>query len=109
MSDLISREAALNAIKSYCDGCDNYNGVRCSSCYIDSAIIAVDAVPAVDAVEVVEVVRCKDCVNMGKLPPIPTSRARRRKGLGWCIPLHFTVLPNDFCSAGKRRTNNDKD
>lgn len=49
MSDLISREAALNAIKSYCDGCDNYNGVRCSSCYIDSAIIAVDAVPAVDA------------------------------------------------------------
>ena len=49
MSDLISREAALNAIKSYCDGCDNYNGVRCSSCYIDSAIIAVDAVLAVDA------------------------------------------------------------
>ena len=49
MSDLISREAALSAIKSYCDGCDNYNGVRCGSCYIDSAIIAVDAVPAVDA------------------------------------------------------------
>lgn len=49
MSDLISREAALNAIKSYCDGCDNYNGVRCGSCYIDSAIIAVDAVPTVDA------------------------------------------------------------
>ena len=49
MSDLISREAALDAIKSYCNGCDNYSGVRCSSCMIDYAIIAVDAVPAVDA------------------------------------------------------------
>ena len=49
MSDLISREATLDAIKSYCNGCDNYNGVRCSSCMIDYAIIAVDAVLAVDA------------------------------------------------------------
>jgi len=49
MSDLISREAALNALKSYCNGCDNYNGVRCGSCLIDNAIIAVDAVPSVDA------------------------------------------------------------
>lgn len=49
MSDLISREAALDAIKSYCNGLDNYSGVRCSSCMIDYAIIAVDAVPAVDA------------------------------------------------------------
>lgn len=49
MSDLISREAALDAIKSYCSNCDNYSGVRCSSCMIDYAIIAVDAVPAVDA------------------------------------------------------------
>ena len=39
MSDLISREAALDAIKSYCNGCDNYSGVRCSSCMIDYAII----------------------------------------------------------------------
>ena len=49
MSDLISREAALDAINSYCNGCDNYSGVRCSSCMIDYAIIAVDAVLAVDA------------------------------------------------------------
>ena len=49
MSDLISREAALDAIESYCSKCDNYSGERCSSCMIDYAIIAVDAVPAVDA------------------------------------------------------------
>ena len=68
MDDLISREAALKAIKAYCNGCDNYNGVRCRACNFDDAMIAVDSVSAVDAVEVV---RCKDCVNMGKRPPLP--------------------------------------
>lgn len=58
MDDLISREAALKAIKAYCNGCDNYNGVRCRACNFDDAMIAVDSVSAVDAVEVV---RCKDC------------------------------------------------
>ena len=54
MSDLISREATVNALKErYCDGC-TYYGVRCKSvlsenCPIYNAIIAVDAVPAIDA------------------------------------------------------------
>ena len=49
MDDLISREAAIEAIKAYCNGCDNYNGVRCRACNFDDAMIAVDSVSAVDA------------------------------------------------------------
>ena len=49
MDDLISREAAIEAIKTYCKGCDNYNGVRCRACNFNDAMIAVDSVSAVDA------------------------------------------------------------
>ena len=42
--DLISRKAAIDRIKAYCDGCDNYNGVRCRACQIADAMAAVDEV-----------------------------------------------------------------
>lgn len=54
MSDLISREAAINALKErYCDGC-TYYGVRCKSplsenCPIYNVISTIGIVPAVDA------------------------------------------------------------
>lgn len=83
MSDLISREAALNAIKSYCDGCDNYNGVRCSSCYIDSAIIAVDAVLAVDA----EPVRHGKWTNVSEMLP-PEYHDKKRCSVCAYFSLH---------------------
>ena len=44
--DLISRKAAIDRIKAYCNGCDNYNGVRCSACQIANALAAVDEVEA---------------------------------------------------------------
>lgn len=95
MSDLISREAALDAIKSYCNGCDNYSGVRCSSCMIDYAIIAVDAVLMVDAVPVT---RCKDCVYT-KDPMLVNDY---REGAKWCMLHMHTVLLDDFCSDAER-------
>ena len=101
MSDLISREAALGAIKSYCNGCDNYNGVRCGSCLIDNAIIAVDAVPVVDAFPVT---RCKDCVFMGH----PIVAKDFRKDAGWCMSHGHIVLPNDFCSDAEPMEDEDE-
>ena len=102
MDDLISREAAIEAIKAYCNGCDNYNGVRCRACNFDDAMIAVDSALAVDAVEVV---RCKDCVNMGKRPPLPNGY---REGCGCCMVHGWIVSPEDFCSWGETADEKDR-
>lgn len=54
MSDLISREAAINTIKNhYCDGCTYYD-VKCKSvlsgnCPIFNVISTIGIMPAVDA------------------------------------------------------------
>lgn len=95
MDDLISREAAIEAIKEYCNGCDNYNGARCRACNFDDAMSAVDSVLAVDAVEVVY---CKDCVNMGKRLPLPKGY---REDCGCCMAHGWIVSPETFCSWGE--------
>lgn len=54
MSDLISREAAINTIKNhYCEGC-TYYGVKCKSvlsenCQIFNVISTISVVPVIDA------------------------------------------------------------
>lgn len=55
--------------------------------------------PAVDAVEVV---RCSRCVNN---PQIGT----RTKGMVWCRKFRSEVRPDDFCSSGERREENEVD
>lgn len=85
-NDLISRSAAIEAIKSYCKDCDNYNGVRCGACGFDYAMNAVDSVLAADAEQVV---RCKDCVLHGKCITEETFEACGKY--------------DGFCCAGKRR------
>ena len=47
--DLISRKAAIDRIKAYCNDCDNYNGVRCRACQIADAMDAIDEVETVSA------------------------------------------------------------
>jgi hypothetical protein len=50
MGDLISANDAANKITAtYCVGCNSYNGVRCRSCDINSAISVILDIPAVDA------------------------------------------------------------
>jgi hypothetical protein len=51
MTDLISREAAVDHVKSvFCKGCNNYDGIRCQACEVDDVLLDVfDGVPAVDA------------------------------------------------------------
>lgn len=48
MNDLISREQAIDAIRSYCQGCNSYNGLRCRSCRFDDAVTSVEDVPTID-------------------------------------------------------------
>lgn len=51
---LIDANARIEEIrKAYCTNCDNYNGVRCRSCWVDDGIGFLEDAPTVDAVEVV--------------------------------------------------------
>lgn len=106
MDDLISREAAIEAIKAYCNGCDNYNGVRCRACNFEDAMIAVDSVLAVDAVEVV---RCKDCVYSFRTQPLPPPGKRRNLKHGNECAIHRCyVSNNEFCSRGETLEQKDR-
>lgn len=51
---LIDGNARIEEIrKAYCTNCDNYDGVRCRSCWVDDGIGFLEDAPTVDAVEVV--------------------------------------------------------
>lgn len=61
--DLISRKAAIDRIEAYCNGCDSYNGVRCSAYQIADAMAAVDEVEAASVkydmwTDVMRLLRC---------------------------------------------------
>lgn len=43
--DLIDRQAVIDALKLYCIGCNNYNGVKCRACQIADCIDTVDDAP----------------------------------------------------------------
>ena len=65
-------------------------------------ILEIDgSVPNVATVaDFVEVVRCKNCKHS---PNIGTLT----KGMRWCRRFRNEIHPNDFCSYGQRRTEND--
>lgn len=82
-NDLISREAALNALlmsKDYRDAHDT-----------------LEQLPAVDAAPVV---RCMDCKNWD-------NSAEGRYVGGWCFceKLQFSTSPDWFCADGVREQN----
>ena len=91
---LIDADNRIAEIKKiYCDGCDNYGGVKCRACWVDDAMCLIEDATTVDAVEVV---RCRDC---------------KHRGTDYCI-FHIKGEPadeellrkldNDFCSYGER-------
>ena len=84
---LIAVNARIEEIrKAYCTNCDNYDGVRCRSCWVDDGIGFLEDAPTVDAVEVV---RCRDCKNY--------------------MTVHCTcdgccISDDWYCADGERRT-----
>ena len=103
MSDLISREAALNATKMAYIECIFVDEKGYEEALLDAAGVIlkkdIEALPAVDAVEVV---RCKDCVHYYDREPVCL------KIYSDCV-CHQTAWqerkPNDFCSYGERKDN----
>ena len=95
MARLIDADKRIAEIKKiYCDGCDNYGGVKCRACWVDDAMCLIDDATTVDAVPVV---RCRDC---------------KHRGTDYCI-FHINGEPadeellrkldNDFCAWGERQ------
>ena len=80
MSDLIDRQAAIDAVKAFLHNDDDW--------FQEAAAAEIKKLPTIDAVQVV---RCKDCIyhkddNVGH----------------WCE--HTLVTFEGFCKSGKRRT-----
>ena len=91
---LIDANSLLATMKEmYCDGCTNYNGVRCRACDFDSCMGDIDDAPTVDAVEVV---RCKDC-KKGHPELAPNGGV-------WCALWNHVFHDDGFCSKGERRS-----
>lgn len=104
---LIDANARIEEIrKAYCTNCDNYDGVRCRSCWVDDGIGFLEDAPTVDAVEVVRCKKCAHCTvtsdGMVCDRALPTKRMEDYYIYGSTILA--LVKPDDFCSHGERRT-----
>lgn len=100
MSEYIERDAAIEFIRlNYCKDCNSYNGIRCRACSFDDAMLALEDVPAAD---VAEVVRCKDCVFGKYIEDSGNYKCTTFNG------RFGTVKPDDFCSYGERKRQNDR-
>lgn len=94
MARLIDADNRIAEIKKiYCDGCDNYGGVKCRACWVDDAMCLIDDATTVDAVPVV---RCRDCAKLG-LFTCPICFIENKT-------LQFVnISPDFFCGEGERK------
>ena len=97
MSDLISRQAAIDACHNYEDGKDAY-------AYGDVVEKRLKTLPSAEP----EIVRCKECKHQEKF----FHTDRRRKDGGYYIygcelaeEYSHVCLDDDFCSRAERRIN----
>ena len=96
MARLIDADKRIAEIKKlYCDGCDNYGGVKCLDCWVDDAMCLIDDAPSVDAVPVV---RCGKCKNFR-----PYEGEEHEGDCAELIGLESCVYEDDFCSYGERK------
>lgn len=93
--DLIDRGALIEKKRQYCCGHGEYN-YMVELWYIENA-------PTVDAVEVV---RCEDCESWEQYNACDGTKPHR------CMNpdamFYKRTKPNDFCSYGERRTDNER-
>ena len=113
MVEYIKREELLSHYDtSFCKPCkekkDDYNGVRCSCCGIEDAIVVAESIPAADAVEVV---RCKDCKFFERDPRLENETITSVRGFCKKENDVYTLRPlADYCSDAVWReeaVNND--
>ena len=92
MDDLISRQAAIDAIRA---STSKYTGFMEMEMYTDDdAVEAINGVPSIDAVPVI---RCKDCKHL-----LPNDRIAPN---WWriCDYWRTGVDENEYCARGERK------
>ncbi len=100
-TDYISREAAIEAIKSECAGCvgQEIGEQFCSKCAIRMREVTMYSVPTADVVEVVRCGKCKYYIeNMGMC----VFDAEYDNGEWYGFVSHHAE--DYFCADGERRT-----
>ena len=95
MSDLISRQAAIEALDS----------INCCGWVEDSwekVCSIIEHVPSAQP-EIIKIIRCKDCKWYGRV-----DKRRFYRGMD-CLQKHIdTIVPDrDFCSKAERRGEQD--
>lgn len=93
MDDLISRQAAIDALDALCDRECEYSkqqrSFMCGACRLGSAFDVIDELPSAQP----EIIRCKDC--------------KYRDADDFCTGRGYpnVLVPDDgFCDKGERRT-----
>ena len=91
-SSIILRQDAIDAIQTYCTGCENYNHTLCRTCEYAKAVKCVQMVKPYD-----RIVRCGECVYVWHDPD--------NYDIVWCNRLTgtFKMSPTDFCSKGVKK------
>ena len=82
MDDLISRQAAIDAVNKICDRCGEhkkYDGVMCGTCYLDGVADIIEDLPSAPPET------CEGCKHLGKWEneveygyPSPCTCCKRR-------------------------------
>ena len=87
MSDLISRQAAIDA---YCELCGDID--LCKSIYFGIPCDYVKALEQLPSAQP-EIIRCKDCIDYHRYP-----------NTRYCVIMESTMPEDGFCSYAERRT-----
>jgi hypothetical protein len=68
MPRYIEEETFVNFVQEhFCNGCNNYNGVKCKSCSVDDAIGFVESAPTADVVPRIELDAMRAAANSYKM------------------------------------------
>ena len=89
MSDLISRQAAIETARTMYERCDTLDMLD----YCNLMLTALKELPSAQP----EIVRCKECMHHRRDNTGCYYCVRKEYGYGWGL--------NDFCSDAERRTN----
>lgn len=90
---LVNAEAIARKLKNaHCAECNVVRKIQCSACWVEDVLELLEG----DAVDAVEVVRCKDCKHL------MFSDCYGECGRAY---LSGIVRPDDFCSYGERKDN----
>lgn len=85
------------------------DGIRVSYAYNNDGIILIpmgevrQSIKNAPTIDAVPVVRCKDCENWDT----DWGPAGAEDGEHFCLVFAYTSRPDDFCSHGERRCDND--